>query len=148
MGEQLTTWQLGSVPQAAILLGRWHGRLLQRNGLRQADERLNAEQVGQHHRLLCQELVEGLHILCSRPDAPSAVVHLPAPLFDGRLAGTAGLRSSAGSPLHAPHRGAVMSTKKLTHRLTFSLTSSLTHSFTHSLTDSLTDSLTHLLTHL
>jgi hypothetical protein len=34
---------------------------LQGNGLRQSDEGFDAEQVGQRHRLLCKELVTGLH---------------------------------------------------------------------------------------
>jgi hypothetical protein len=38
----------------------------------QADEGFDAEQVGQHHRLLCQELVKGQHGVCSRLDALSS----------------------------------------------------------------------------
>ena len=44
----------------------WLRCRLQGDGLCQADEGLDAEQVGQHHRLLCQELVKGQHSVCSR----------------------------------------------------------------------------------
>jgi hypothetical protein len=44
----------------------WLGNRLQWNRLRQSYERLNAKQVGQHHRFLCQELVKGQHSVCSR----------------------------------------------------------------------------------
>jgi hypothetical protein len=56
--------------QTTWLHRQLNGRL-QWNGLCQANKRVDAEQVGQHHRLLCQELTEGLHIVCSRPDALS-----------------------------------------------------------------------------
>ena len=39
----------------------WLGDRLQGNGLCQADEGFDAEQVGQHHRFFCQELVKGQH---------------------------------------------------------------------------------------
>jgi hypothetical protein len=48
----------------------------------QADKGLDAEQVGQHHRLLRQEFVKGLHSVCSRLDALST-----AHVALGRLVG-------------------------------------------------------------
>jgi hypothetical protein len=59
------------VGEAPKLLRRWHGPLRQFDGLRQADEWLNAKQVGQDKRFFRQELTEGLHGVCSRPDALS-----------------------------------------------------------------------------
>ena len=50
----------------------WQGRLFQWNRLCKPDKGLDAKQVGIHHRFFRQELVEGLHSLCSRLDALSA----------------------------------------------------------------------------
>jgi hypothetical protein len=54
---------------------------LQGNRLCQADKWLDAEQVGQHHRLLRQELVEGQHSVCSRQEALLPPTSLPGGLW-------------------------------------------------------------------